>query len=136
VGCCNRLGRAMWTWPMFLGFPEPVYINACPAAAIDTHQTDLDFAFHVTACVATLAYIIPESTGKRKSGSLEPLAFAILYGRRRIMFWEALYATTHVLHHGSPSIQVRRCFLPPLCCPLQPYFTTAIMNNIFAFVCK
>jgi hypothetical protein len=34
---------------------------------------------------------------------MKPLAFAILYGEKKLGFWEGLCATTHDLHHGSSS---------------------------------
>jgi hypothetical protein len=41
-------------------------------------------------------------------------------GEGELGFWEAHCTTAQVLHHGSSSIQVRRCCLPPSSLPSTP----------------
>jgi hypothetical protein len=84
-------------------FLNRAYINSCLDTA--AHTLKLIYVLPLAACAAAVVYST-QSVGvywQMGDRSMKPLAFAILYGEKKLGFWEALCATTHDLHHGSSS---------------------------------
>lgn len=103
---------------------SPIYMTYRPQPKIDRKRVRV--LPPLVTCAATVIYSIPNAgvhqrEGEQVSGTSRPCDPAP--GEDELGFWEALRATAHIRHHGSSSIQVRRCRIPS---PLPPSASTRL----------
>jgi hypothetical protein len=68
MGCCNRLGRATWTWPMLPRVsPLCAYINSCPATAAHTWNGSRVLP-PLATCATSVVYSILNAGVHRRTG--------------------------------------------------------------------
>jgi hypothetical protein len=131
----------MRAWPMLLGFSS-VRLYKLLSSYRRTHlRTDLGFdTSPYLRCLHSLLH--PErrrepANGRAGLRNHSPLRSYTEEGK--LGFWEALCATTRVLHHGSSSIQVGKCCLPP---SSSPSASTGLLQHCHQqryrcnFICK
>jgi hypothetical protein len=143
VGCCNRLGRATWAWPMLSRVSPLRRLYKFLPGYRRTHPENRSRIFATSCCLRRLRSLLhPErrrAPANGRAGLRNHSPLRSYTGEGELGFWEALCATARVLHHGSSSFQVGRCSLPPSSSPsastslLQRCHQQRYCNN---YICK
>jgi hypothetical protein len=106
--------------PRCLGFLRcAAYINSCPATG--AHIWNRSRVFATSRCLRCLGSL-PHSERRRapangRAGLWNHSPLRSYTGEGELGFWKALCVTVQALHHGSSSLQVGRCSLPPSSSP-------------------